>query len=523
MSTPILEVKNLQVALASEGAHKPIIHDFSFSLQKGETLALVGESGSGKSICAHSILRLMPSAKIQGEIWFEGQDLAQCTEAKLRQIRSRRIAMIFQEPMSSLNPLHTIGKQISECVALHQRLSPKALHAKTLSLLESVNIPASRHNAFPHELSGGQRQRVMIAIAIANEPAVLIADEPTTSLDVTTQKQILQLLKDLQDKFSMALIFISHNLRLVEQISDKVCVVKDGHQIEYSPTKKLFASPQKAYTKELLQARHLPLVPLGVSSEEILLQGSEVAVSFHTSSFLFKKYYTSVLQGVDFVLQKGGCLGVVGESGSGKSTLAKAIVKLVSSQGELYFEKHKISHYSQKEFFPIRKEIQLVMQDPFGSLSPKMNIEEIIKEGLDIHFKYSTEQTNHAIDEALISVGLAPSYKDRYPHELSGGQRQRVSIARAIILRPKLLVLDEPTSALDASVEYKVIELLQDLQKRFALSYIFISHDIRLIRTLASDVMVLQNGSVVEYGTNEQVFTNPKEEYTRTLLQAEVL
>lgn len=527
---PLLSVQNLSVRFKTPDGFFEAVKNVSFTLNKGETLALVGESGSGKSVTALSILQLLPyplaSHPSPSSIKLNGEELIGASAQKLQSIRGRKIGMIFQEPLSSLNPLHTITKQISEVITLHQpELDNDAVTTRMMELLDLVGLNnlKSRLGSYPHELSGGQRQRVMIAMALANTPDILIADEPTTALDVTVQAQILELLQSLRDKLGMALVLISHDLKVVEKMCDHICVMKYGEIVESREKSDLFANPHHEYTKQLLGSSPRPS-PIPVNQNgKIILDAQNICVSFPTKKSLFGKTLESVkaVDNISFTLREKQTLGVVGESGSGKTTLALAILKLIASSGTVSFDGSNISSLNSAELRKLRSEMQVVFQDPFGSLSPRMSISQIIGEGLGVHKpELGKTETEELVIEALKNVRLDPDSRNRYPHEFSGGQRQRISIARALILRPKLIILDEPTSALDVSVQAQVVELLQDLQETLNLSYMFISHDLRVVRAMAHEIIVMKNGQIVEQGAASQVFDNPQMDYTRSLMDA---
>ncbi|WP_417775868.1 ABC transporter ATP-binding protein [Stutzerimonas xanthomarina] len=527
MSENLIEVRDLAVEFVTNGQTQRVVTGVSFDIRKGQTLALVGESGSGKSVTAHSILRLLPYPLAQhpaGEIRYAGEDLLQASEKRMRGIRGDRIAMVFQEPMTSLNPLHTIGKQINEVLQIHKGLNGKAATARTLELLELVGIPepTKRIRAYPHELSGGQRQRVVIAMALANEPELLIADEPTTALDVTVQLKILELLKELQARLGMALLLISHDLNLVRRIAHHVCVMKSGSVVEQAPCEELFRSPQHPYTRELLGAEPSGgPVPVEASSPT-LLEVNDLRVWFPIKKGLFRHTvdHIKAVDGVTFNLPKGQTLGIVGESGSGKSTLGLAILRLISSSGGIRFHNQALETMSQRAVRPLRRQMQVVFQDPFGSLSPRMSVGQIVGEGLSIHGMGSAKEQAQAIIDALVEVGLDPDSRHRYPHEFSGGQRQRIAIARALVLKPDLILLDEPTSALDRTVQRQVVELLRSLQAKYNLTYLFISHDLAVVRALSHQMMVVKQGKVVEQGMAEAIFAAPQHPYTQQLLES---
>jgi microcin C transport system ATP-binding protein len=526
VSDALLEVRDLSVVFGQ--APKPAVDHASFSLDKGETLAIVGESGSGKTVTALSILQLLPyplARHPSGSIRFAGEELLGASPSRLRQVRGNRIAMVFQEPMTSLNPLHRIERQIGETLALHKHMPEPKRRRRIIELLRLVGLPEAekRLGAFPHELSGGQRQRVMIAMALANEPDMLVADEPTTALDVTIQAQILALLKDLQSRLGMALLLITHDLHIVRKVADRVAVMNEGRIVEQGPVEKVFARPQHPYTQHLLAAeprgRPLP-APAGAP---ILAETKNLRVWFPVKTGILRRVtdHVKAVNGVSFQLREGHTLGVVGESGSGKTTLGLAFLRLVASEGGISFDGKAINGLDSGRLRPLRREMQIVFQDPFGSLSPRMSIEEIVGEGLAVHgLGRDPAERDALVDNALQEVGLDPASRYRYPHEFSGGQRQRISIARALILKPRLIVLDEPTSALDMSVQAQIVDLLRDLQQRHRLAYIFISHDLRVVRALADQLLVMKDGYIVEQGKADQIFERPAEPYTRALLSA---
>lgn len=522
----LLQVRDLAVEFVSGEQRQCVVEGVSFDIRQGETLALVGESGSGKSVTAHSILRLLPyplARHPHGSIEYAGEDLLKLSEGRLRGIRGNRIAMVFQEPMTSLNPLHSIEKQINEVLALHKGLRGKAASARTLELLELVGIPEpkKRLKAYPHELSGGQRQRVMIAMALANEPQLLIADEPTTALDVTVQLKILELLKDLQARLGMSLLLISHDLNLVRRIAHRVCVMQRGRIVEQASCEKLFQAPEHPYTKELLGAEPSG-EPAANPVGQPLLEVDDLRVWFPIKKGLLRKTvdHVKAVDGINFSLLQGQTLGIVGESGSGKSTLGMAILRLLASRGDIRFQGQQLQGLSQKEVRPLRRQMQVVFQDPFGSLSPRMSVGQIVGEGLRIHGMGTEAEQEQAIIDALLEVGLDPQTRHRYPHEFSGGQRQRIAIARALVLKPALILLDEPTSALDRTVQRQVVELLRGLQAKYNLTYLFISHDLAVVRALSHQLMVVKQGQVVEQGSAESIFNSPQHPYTQQLLEA---
>ncbi|MGB0205204.1 MAG: ABC transporter ATP-binding protein [Neptuniibacter sp.] len=528
MTQALLSVKNLSVRF-DQGEQEPVdaVKEISFDIDKGETLALVGESGSGKSVSAMSILKLLPYPKAShpsGEIFYAGEDLLKLNEKQIRRLRGDKISVIFQEPMTSLNPLHTIQKQIGETLLLHRGLTGKQAKVRILELLDLVGIPEpeKRLNSYPHELSGGQRQRIMIAMALANDPELLIADEPTTALDVTIQEQILELLKSLQQKLDMAVLLITHDLNIVRRYADKVCVMYQGQQVETSSTAELFKNPQHPYTQKLLDAepsgKPSPVEP----DTNPLLTAEQLKVWFPIKQGFFKRTvdHIKAVNELNLELQQGETLGVVGESGSGKTTLGLAILKLISSKGSVQFNGTDLTDLNQRAVKPLRRQMQIVFQDPFGSLSPRMSISEIIAEGLQIHFAEEKHQHEQMVIQALEDVGIDPDSRHRYPHEFSGGQRQRIAIARALVLKPELIVLDEPTSALDRTVQKQIVELLRELQDKYKLSYLFISHDLAVVRALSHKLLVMHHGDVVEQGSAEQIFSQPSHPYTQKLLHA---
>jgi microcin C transport system ATP-binding protein len=522
MTAPLLSVNNLTIAFGAS----VVARDVSFAIAPGETLALVGESGSGKSVTALSLLKLQSSAAtVTGSIAYLGKELIGASNAELRAIRGNDIGMIFQEPMSSLNPVHTIGKQVSEILEVHQGLRKNAARARTIELLTEVGIPdpASRIDDFPHQLSGGQRQRVMIAMALANNPKLLIADEPTTALDVTVQAQILTLLKRLQAEKGMAMLFITHDLGVVRRIADRVAVMSTGDIVETGTVETIFAAPQHDYTKRLLAASPQGAPPAVAPDAPIIVETDDLKVWFPIQRGLFKRVvgHLRAVDGVSLSIRKGETLGVVGESGSGKSTLGYAILRLIRSKGRVVVLGQDISDISGSALRPTRRHMQIVFQDPYGSLSPRMPVNDIIEEGLTVHFpKLSANQRSQKVTEALLEVGLDPETATRYPHEFSGGQRQRIAIARALVLEPDFLVLDEPTSALDVSIQAQIIALLRAVQQRRQLSFLFISHDLKVVRALAHRLIVMKNGQVVEQGLSEAIFAHPQNAYTQQLLTA---
>ncbi|RWL48420.1 MAG: ABC transporter ATP-binding protein [Mesorhizobium sp.] len=528
MSEALLSVQDLSVAFAQGGKQSIAVDHISFNIGKGETVALVGESGSGKSVSALSVLKLLPypaASHPSGKILFSGADLLAMNEKALRGVRGNKITMIFQEPMTSLNPLHTVEQQIVEVLQLHQGMRDAPARARTLELLNEVGIrePEKRLDAYPHQLSGGQRQRVMIAMALANEPELLIADEPTTALDVTVQAQILQLLAELKSRKGMSMLFITHDLGIVRKIADRVCVMTKGKIVETGPTKEIFANPQHPYTKHLLAAEPKGKPPAADPGAKAVMTGKDMKVWFPIRRGFFRKTvdHVKAVDGIDVTVRAGQTLGVVGESGSGKTTLGLALARMISSTGAINFNGRDINQLSFSAMRPLRRELQIVFQDPFGSLSPRLSVSEIIEEGLKIHEpKLSPDQRDDKVVAVLNEVGLDPETRHRYPHEFSGGQRQRVAIARAMVLNPRFVMLDEPTSALDMSVQAQVVDLLRNLQAKHNLAYLFISHDLKVVRALANDVIVMRNGKVVEAGPSEQIFGSPQTDYTRALMAA---
>jgi len=521
----LLSVNDLAVSFRQGGNVTHAVRGVSFDINSGETVALVGESGSGKSVTALSTVGLLTdAAEISGSVRFEGAEMVGADQAELRRVRGNDISFIFQEPMTSLNPLHTVERQITEALSLHQGLGDAAARARALELLNKVGIrdAETRLPSYPHQLSGGQRQRVMIAMALANGPKLLVADEPTTALDVTIQAQILELLADLKRSDGMSMLFITHDLNIVRRVADRVCVMQDGEIVEQGPTETVFTSPQHPYTRKLLEAEpHGEPDPVPTGAAE-LLQTEDLRVWFPIHRGFLRKTvgHIKAVNDASLTLRAGETLGVVGESGSGKTTLALAIMRLISSQGSIVFDGHDIAGYRSGAMRMLRREMQVVFQDPFGSLSPRMTIEEIIAEGLGVHGVPTGRAPREAVADIMEETGLDPKTMDRYPHEFSGGQRQRIAIARAMILQPKLVVLDEPTSALDMTVQVQIVDLLRDLQKRHGLAYVFISHDLRVVRAMSHQIMVLKQGDVLEYGAAQQVFDSPQHEYSRALLAA---
>ena len=523
MTTPLLSVRNLGVEFRSAGGATAAVRGTSFDIEKGKTLALVGESGSGKSVTALSVLQLLPYPLARhpagSSVKFNGEELIGADKRVLRRVRGNEISMIFQEPMTSLNPLHTVEKQINETLFLHKGMGKTAARNRTLELLELVGIrdAEQRLSAYPHELSGGQRQRVMIAMALANEPDLLIADEPTTALDVTIQAQILKLLKELQQKLGMAMLLITHDLGIVRKMADEICVMTQGEIVESGPPDAIFGAPQHDYTRKLLAAEPKgdPL-PADLTAP-VIMSGDDIKKG------LLKRTvdYIRAVDGISLSVRAGHTIGVVGESGSGKTTLGMALLRLIGSNGNISFNGREIQGLGSGDLRPLRREMQVVFQDPFGSLSPRLSIGQIIEEGLKIHDLGGNEDEREAlIIEALKEVGLDPESRHRYPHEFSGGQRQRVAIARAMVLKPRFVVLDEPTSALDMSVQAQIVDLLRDLQAKHNLAYLFISHDLKVVRALADEVIVMRAGRVVEQATAEEIFNSPQNPYTQALIKA---
>ncbi len=526
--TALLSVRDLSVMFRQDGKETLAVDHVSFDINSGETLALVGESGSGKSVTALSILKLLSypmASHPSGEILFDNKDLMKLDEKSLQKVRGKDIAMIFQEPMTSLNPLHTVERQVSEGMKVHEGMSDKDARQRTIELLTQVGIrePEKRLSSFPHQLSGGQRQRVMIAMALANNPKLLIADEPTTALDVTVQAQILELLEKLKQERSMSMLFITHNLGIVRKFADRVCVMTGGKIVETGKTADIFSHPQHDYTKKLLAAEPKGNPPKADKNAPVVMEGEKVRVWFPVKKGFFRRTvdYIKAVNDIDVNIREGQTLGVVGESGSGKTTLGLALTRMISSKGHIRFNGKDIEHFSFKQMRPLRRHIQIVFQDPFGSLSPRMSVGEIIAEGLLIHEKnLNYEERDERVVRALEEVDLDPETRNRYPHEFSGGQRQRIAIARAMVLNPRFVMLDEPTSALDMSVQAQVVDLLRTLQQKHNLAYLFISHDLKVVKALANDLIVMRNGQMVEHGPAEEVFSSPKTEYTRALMNA---
>jgi len=521
----ILNIQNLSVTFRQDGKETRAVKGVSLTVGRGETVAIVGESGSGKSVTALSTVSLLPdSAEITGSITYDGAEMVGADEAELRRVRGNDISFIFQEPMTSLNPLHTIEKQLAESLSLHQGLHGIPARNRILELLNKVGIrnAETRLGAYPHQLSGGQRQRVMIAMALANKPDLLIADEPTTALDVTIQAQILELLADLKRTEQMSMLFITHDLGIVRKIADRVYVMKDGEIVEQGPTAEIFDAPQHPYTQMLLEAESVGQpAPVPQGAEEVVrTEGLRIWFPIYRGLLRRVSGYVKAVNEASISVRRGETLGIVGESGSGKTTLALAIMRLIPSEGPIVFMGRDIAGWKPAQMRPLRRDMQIVFQDPFGSLSPRMSIEQIIAEGLSVHGLDPGRDEREMVAEIMQEVGLDPALMDRYPHEFSGGQRQRIAIARAMILRPKLLVLDEPTSALDMTVQVQIVDLLRELQRKHGLAYLFISHDLRVVRAMAHKVMVMKQGDVVETGDAADVFDAPQTEYTKALMAA---
>ena len=524
----LLTIENLGVRFHIEGDHVEAVRSASLRIERGETVALVGESGSGKSVTALSVLQLLPYPRAShphGSVRLDGEELLGAASARLQALRGNRVAMVFQEPMTSLNPLHSIEKQLCETLVLHRGLSRAEARARAIELLELVSLSDAerRLDAWPHQLSGGQRQRVMIAMALANEPDLLIADEPTTALDVTIQAQILALLKNLQARFGMAILLITHDLGIVRHTADRVYVMSEGQTVEHNATEALFAFPQHPSTRALLAAESQgTLAPLDATAQQVI-QTDNLRVHFAIKRGLLRRTvgHVKAVDGLSLSVRTGQTLGVVGESGSGKTTLGQALLRLVPSEGPIEFDGRDIQGWRQKEIRPLRRQMQIVFQDPFASLSPRLSAFQIIEEGLLVHAIGPTyAKRRQLVADAMAEVGLDPETMDRYPHEFSGGQRQRIAIARAMVLKPRFVVLDEPTSALDKTVQAQIIELLLQLQQRHGLAYLFISHDLKVVRALASELIVMKDGQVVEQGPAQRIFSAPQAAYTRALFAA---
>ena len=522
---PVLSVSDLRIGFRSEGRVHQAVRGVSFQIARGETVAIVGESGSGKSVTALSTVQLLgASALVEGSVKYGGRELVGAPEKLLRQIRGNDISFIFQEPMTSLNPLHTLEKQLAESLALHQGLTGGAARARIVELLTRVGIrdPESRLADYPHQLSGGQRQRVMIAMALANGPELLIADEPTTALDVTIQAQILDLLAELKAAEGLSMLFISHDLGIVRRIADRVCVMKDGEIVEQGPVEAIFADPQHPYTQKLLAAAPQGLAEPIPTDAPVLVETRDLRVWFPIQRGLLRRTvgHVKAVNAASLTLRAGETLGIVGESGSGKTTLALAVMRLIESQGPILYMGQDISRWGGKQLRRLRRDMQIVFQDPYGSLSPRMTVEQIIAEGLGVHGVEPGRDRRQMVSEIMAEVGLNPDLMHRYPHEFSGGQRQRIAIARAMILRPKVVVLDEPTSALDMTVQVQIVQLLRGLQRKYGLAFLFISHDLRVVRAMSHKIMVMRAGDVIEQGETAQIYDSPREDYTRALLAA---
>jgi microcin C transport system ATP-binding protein len=526
INAPLLEVRNLNVLFRQAGVATSAVDGVSFALARGGTLGLVGESGSGKSVTALSILRLLGrAALIQGEVLFKGENISACSEKRLRDIRGAGITMVFQEPMTSLNPLHTVEQQISEILELHGAHGGQNIRARIVELLEEVGIPnpGERLSAFPHQLSGGQRQRVMIAMALANRPDLLIADEPTTALDVTVQAQILELLKRLQAHHNMAMLFITHDLGIVRKIADDVAVMQKGEIVEIGPVAEIFSSPRHQYTEALIEAEPKGTAPAIDLAAKTILEAKDIRVWFPIKRGFFRRTvgFVKAVDGVSVSVREGETVGVVGESGSGKTTLGLALLRLIRSKGAIVYLGRRIDGLNFNAMRPLRRDMQVVFQDPYGSLSPRLSVADIVAEGLSVQYNgLSVQRRRDIVAQALTDTGLDPGAMDRYPHEFSGGQRQRIAVARAIVLEPKFIVLDEPTSALDMSVQAQIVDLLRNLQKRRGLAYMFISHDLKVVRALASEIIVMRDGKVVESGPALELLAKPQSAYTRFLFAA---
>jgi microcin C transport system ATP-binding protein len=524
--TPLLSVRDLRVDFRQGSSVTHAVRGVSFEIREKETVAIVGESGSGKSVTALSVLKLLPpAAHVDGSILFRGEELLHADEKTLRKVRGNQISMIFQEPMSSLNPLHTVERQVGEILDVHRGMSGTAARTRVLELLNQVGIrdPENRLNAYPHQLSGGQRQRVMIAMALANEPDLLIADEPTTALDVTVQAQILELLARLKAETGLAMLFITHDLGIVRRVADRVCVMTKGEIVETGPTEEVFSSPKHPYTQHLLAAEPKGKPPARNADAPVIMRGDDIKVWFPIRRGFFRRTvgHIKAVDGINLAVREGQTLGVVGESGSGKTTLGLALLRLTSSQGRIVFLGRDIQGTRFRDTRPLRAEMQVVFQDPYGSLSPRMVAGDIVAEGLRVHERgLSAAEREARVIRALTEVGIDPESRFRYPHEFSGGQRQRIAIARALVLEPRFVMLDEPTSALDMSVQAQVVDLLRELQERHRLSYLFISHDLKVVRALANDVIVMRDGKVVEAGTADEIFDAPRDDYTRALMAA---
>jgi len=525
MDKPLVSISNLSIAFRSETEPDTVVKNLSLDIIPGEVLALVGESGSGKSVTALSIAQLLSPESVvypEGSILWKNENLLDLPESSLRMLRGSDISFIFQEPMTSLNPLHRIEKQLVEMIRLHQPVSSKQAALVAIEMLDKVGLkdPQQKLKAFPHQLSGGERQRVMIAMALLNSPELLIADEPTTALDVTIQAQILDLLKRLQREMGMSILFITHDLGIVKQLADRVAVMEQGQLVEVGQCHQIFTSPQHPYTQKLIGSEPSGRV-LPTNNGQNLIEANDVRVWFPLTRGVLRRTYDHIkaVNGISFAIQKGTTLGVVGESGSGKSTLARALIRLESCTGNIQFDDMQIQDQGAESLRQLRKSMQIVFQDPFGSLSPRMSVAEIIREGLDIHQIGTDDLRDQQVVDAMLEVELNPNLRYRYPHEFSGGQRQRIALARALIMKPKFIILDEPTSSLDRTVQFQVVELLKNLQQKYHLTYLFISHDLKVVQSLCHNVLVMKDGQMVEQGTVEQIFENPAQEYTRLLIE----
>ncbi len=524
----LLAINDLSVSFGRGASEVQAVRGVSFHINRGETVALVGESGSGKSVSALSVMQLLPYPLAHhptGSVKFKGEELMGVADGRMRQLRGDDIAMIFQEPLSSLNPLHSIDRQIAEVLLLHKNITPNQAHARVVELLTLVGLESAteRLTALPHEFSGGQQQRVMIAMALANDPELLIADEPTTALDVTVQAQVLKLMGDIQKRLNMSMLFITHDLGIVRSMADRVCVMNDGLIVEQGPTEQIFEQPEHDYTKHLLAAEPNGEPGPAPADAPSVMKGDDIKVWFPIKRGVLRQIvgHVKAVDGISIDVKQGQTLGVVGESGSGKSTLGRALIRLEQSEGSITFHGRDIQGLQLKELRPLRREMQIVFQDPYGSLSPRLSVGQIVEEGLLVHgLGGSYEERRTLIDEALREVDLEPEMQERYPHEFSGGQRQRIAIARALVLKPKFIVLDEPTSALDMSVQAQIVELLRDLQQKHDLAYMFISHDLKVVRAVSHEIIVMKEGRMVEAGPAAQVIDNPKEAYTQALMAA---
>ena len=522
----LIQIKNLKTFFNTEVGIAKAVNDVSFNIYKGEVLGIVGESGSGKSVTSMSINRLIPNPPgeiVDGEILYNGEDLLKLSYDEMSSIRGKDISMIFQEPMTSLNPLHKIGRQVSEMLVLDGKVTRQGSSSRVRELFDLVGLDQSvRIDAYPHELSGGQRQRVMIAMALAQEPKLLIADEPTTALDVTIQKQILELLKDIQKKLNMSLLLITHDLTVVRSLANRICVMTKGDIVEQGLATEIFETPKHDYTKHLLAAEFLELPPAAKEDAPIVADIKNLQVRYPKGRHWFgKQEYLDAVKGISMQIRQGHTVGIVGESGSGKTTLGLALLRMINSSGEIWVDNRDLQSLNKKDMKPLRRDLQIVFQDPYGSLSPRMTVSQIVGEGLRIHEpEISEADRDQKVLEAIVEVGLEPDMLQRYPHEFSGGQRQRISIARALVLKPKLIVMDEPTSALDVSVQAQIVDLLKDVQKKYDLVYLFISHDLKVVKALAHHIVVMKEGLVVEEGEAGTIFDSPKDVYTKELLNA---